>query len=245
MLIQSIELEGFWSYRDPQQIVLDGHPLVVGVGENGAGKSALLVHAIAAALYGKFPTKTIDESISADAPQGRVSVEFTIDDTRYRVSRTYPRTGSPTGQVMIADPGTRSGWRAVTEKGIREVTAYMQDLLGMPYETATMTWLAEQGQYGRFASAPPAERFKLLSTIFGLDMYMQKASSAAAAARAADAEVTRVDGRIAEVVGSMEQADEADHGFAAMSDDQVVQNAADAADEVDRYTLQLAELNAA
>ncbi|WP_159606557.1 NADP-dependent oxidoreductase, partial [Agromyces humi] len=42
-----------------------------------------------------------------------------------------------------------------------------------------------------------------------------------------------------------EQADEADHGFAAMSDDQVVQNAADAADEVDRYTLQLAELNAA
>ncbi|MFE6967096.1 AAA family ATPase [Agromyces sp. NPDC057679] len=245
MQITSIELEGFWSYRDPQQINLEGHPLVVGVGENGAGKSAILVHAVAVAFYGKFPKATIDENISTGAPQGRVSVEFAIDDVRYRVSRVYPRTGSPTGQVLIADPSTRSGWRPVTEKGIREVSAYMQDLLGMPYETAQMTWLAEQGQYGKFASAQPAERFKLLSTIFDLDIYAQKASAASAAARAADAEVTKIDGRIAEVTGTMEQQDTVDHGFTAMSDKQVTQNAADAAEELDRYTQQLAELNSA
>src|SRR5690554_6664439 len=133
MRIQSIEIEGLWSYRDEQSLDLSDLNLVVGVGENGSGKSMLLVSAILVAFYGKFPTKTVDESITTGASQGRVSVEFTIGDTRYRVGRVYPRVGKATGVVAVQDAEQKTGWRSVTENGVTEVNAYITKLLGMDY----------------------------------------------------------------------------------------------------------------
>ena len=43
MRINSIEIEGLWSYREPQRLDITGHALIVGMRENGAGKSTLLV----------------------------------------------------------------------------------------------------------------------------------------------------------------------------------------------------------
>jgi exonuclease SbcC len=204
MKINSIEIEGFWSYRDQQHIDINDLSLVIGVGENGAGKSMLLVSTILVAFYGKFPTNTIEESITDGAAQGHISVEFTIGDTLYRVGRMYPRTGTASGVVAIADPSQKTGWRTVTEKGIREVNAYMVELLGMDYTTATMTWIAEQGQYGRFSAAAPAERFKLLANVFGLDEYGVKAKLATAAASVIDKELDQIDGRINELTELLE-----------------------------------------
>ncbi|KQO98199.1 AAA family ATPase [Leifsonia sp. Leaf264] len=244
MQIKSIEIEGMWSYRDPQQVVIDGHPLVVGVGENGAGKSALLVAAVVAAFYAKFPTKTVQESITTDVPQGRVSVEFEVNDTLYRVSRTFTRKGSGSAQVLVADPSTRSGWRGVTEKGVKEVDEYIVGLLGMDYQTATMTWIAEQGTYGKFAESLPSKRFELLSQIFGLDIYTPKAKAAKAAADAAAILVATVDGKLAELSGTMDAADGQQFDLDGMTDKQLSKNLSDANDDVDRYTQQAAELNA-
>ena len=70
MKIDSIEIEGFWSYRDRQHIGLNDLSLVIGVGENGTGKSMLLVSSILVAFYGKFPTNTIEESITDGSAQG-------------------------------------------------------------------------------------------------------------------------------------------------------------------------------
>ena len=246
MQIQSIEIEGFWSYRDPQRIDIGDMPLVVGVGDNGAGKSALLVSAVLAAFYGKFPTKTIEESITTGAAQGHVSVEFVVNDTRYRVGRVYPRVGTPTGVVMVEDATQKTGWRTVTEKGSREVTDYITDLLGMDYETATMTWVAEQGQYGKFSSAMPSHRFKLLSSIFGLDKYAPLAKDAAAKLKVAATKVTGLDGRIAELQENLEDGDaEAafTFGLAALTDEELVAKVAAVNADIDRVTQALADLN--
>lgn len=248
MKIDSIEIEGFWSYRDQQHIDLSDLSLVIGVGENGTGKSMLLVSSILVAFYGKFPTNTIEESITDGAPQGHISVEFTIDDTRYRVGRLYPRSGTASGVVAIADATQKTGWRTVTEKGIREVNAYMVELLGMDHATATMTWIAEQGQYGRFSAAAPAERFKLLSNVFGLDEYNSKSKLAVAAASIIDKELDQLDGRIDELTELLEPETEDDdvalEGIAAWDDAELGTAVTTAEARIDRVGEELAGLSA-
>ena len=248
MKIKSIEVEGFWAYRDAQHIDISGIPLLVGVGENGAGKSAILVSAILVAFYGKFPTKTIDESITTGATQGRVSVEFELSGAVYRVARIHPRTGSPTGQVLVQDPAQKSGWRSLMHgKGITETTELITGLLGMDYKTATMTWVAEQGQYGKFATAQPVERFNLLSSIFGLDLYGPKAAGVNARFKEADAAVTRIDGRIAELTETSSDPDDdstEENSVRTLGEDQLNWKAASLNDEIDRVVIAIAELTA-
>ena len=245
MQINIIEVEGLWSYREAQRIDISGQPLVVGVGQNGAGKSALLVGAIVVAFYGKFPTRTVEESITTGASQAKVAVEFEINGTDYRITRTYPRTKSGSGQVSVADSSKKSGWRPVTESGLREVNDYIINLLGMDYETATMTWIAEQGQYGKFSAAQPANRFKLLSTIFGLDEYGPKAAAAAAQVKRASDEVTTLDGRIAELSGELyrEDDDTPPTGIAALDDTELTAKSDALHAEIDRVGEALADLN--
>jgi exonuclease SbcC len=248
MQIKSIEIEGLWSYRDPQSIDISGLPLVVGVGENGAGKSAILVSAILVAFYDKFPTKTKAESITTGAPQGRVSVEFEVDGSRYRVGRTYPRVGKVTAEMLVADTTKKSGWRSLTGNGVTEVTTYMTNLLGMNYETATMTWIAEQGQYGKFSGAEPGDRFRLLSGIFGLDAYAPKAKAAHDKWKKADSDVTRLDGRISELLDSLDDSegnsDLIATGIHKLTDAELLERAAAVNLEIDRVGQALAELNA-
>jgi DNA repair exonuclease SbcCD ATPase subunit len=249
MQIQSIEVEGFWSYRDPQRIDIGNLPLVAGVGENGAGKSALLVSAVVAALYGKLPTSTADESITTGMNEGRVSVEFTIDGTLYRVGRKYTRGGSShTGGVWVHDAGTSSGWRAISEKNPTAVTAKVVELLGMTYDTASMTWVAAQGEYGKFSAALPSQRFKLLSGIYDLDRYAPKAKAAGEKAKTAATTVATLTGRVSEIHEGLlddEAEDEVATGLAALTDDELVARTKANHQEIDRLTQELADLNAA
>lgn len=250
MKIKSIELEGLWSYRDPQAIDISGLPLVVGVGENGAGKSAILVAAILVAFYDKFPSKTKEGSITRGSDQGRVSVEFEVSGDLYRVERIYPRDSkkNATGKVLTADPTKASGWRSVTGTKSTEITAYITSLLGMNHATATMTWIAEQGAYGKFSAAQPVDRFNLLSGIWGLDVYAPKAKAAHDAWKKADANVTRLDGRISEIHDSLEPDSDDDDitlsGITSLTDEQLADQAATANSEIDRVGQALAELNA-
>jgi DNA repair exonuclease SbcCD ATPase subunit len=196
MKITAIELEGFWGYREHTRIDVDGLPLVVAVGKNGTGKSALVVHAVLAGLYGKFPTRTVEESITDGAALGTVAVEFTLHDTAYRVIRTHPRSGAAAAAVHRFVDGE---WTPLTEKGVREATAKVTELLGMPYETAVMTWVAEQGQYGLFANALPAQRFKLLAAVFDLGKYAPLHKAAQDMLRKAKEDAANAAGRVQEL----------------------------------------------
>jgi exonuclease SbcC len=244
MRVRSIEVEGLWAYRDAQRIDITGETLVVGVGVNGAGKSMLLVQALLVAFYGKFPTKTIAESITDGSTQGRVSVEFEVNQVGYRVGRTYPRKGTASGLILVEDSTKKTGWRPLTEKGIREIDAYLVGLLGMNHETATMTWIAEQGQYGKFAGADPSKRFALLSSIFGLDSYALKAAAANARTKNADVTITRLDGRAEELAVALEEPDVDDTAATPRTDEELVAETEHLSAEIDRVGLALAELGA-
>jgi len=194
--IQSISIEGFWGYREPVHVDIDGIPLLVAVGHNGSGKSALVVSAVLAGLYGKFPTRTVEESITHGADIGYITVEFTVAGTLYRVARAHPAKGAATASVSRMDDGM---WKMLTEKGVREATNKVTEILGMDYDTAVMTWVAEQGQYGAFANAQPAARFKMLAGVFDLAKYGPMQRAAQEKLRKAKEAVANAEGRVAEL----------------------------------------------
>jgi DNA repair exonuclease SbcCD ATPase subunit len=196
MKIHAIELDGFWGYREHVRVDISGIPLLVAVGHNGSGKSALVVSAVLAGMYGKFPTRTVEESITTGAASGTVAVEFVVNDSTYRVIRVHQRSGAASAAVHRLVDGE---WEAVTEKGVREATAKIVELLGMTYETAVMTWVAEQGQYGAFANALPAQRFKLLAGVFDLGKYGPLHKAALERLRLAKENVAKAQGRATEL----------------------------------------------
>ena len=197
MKLHSITLDGFWGYREGVRVEIAGLPMLVAVGHNGSGKSALVVSGVLAGLYGKFPTRTVEESITTGAASGSVIVEFEVGGALYRVARTYPRSGAATASVHRRTDG--DGWEAVTEKGVREATAKITELVGMNYDTAVMTWVAEQGKYGLFANADPAPRFKMLAGVFDLAKYVPMHAAAKSKLGKAKEAASVAEGRVAEL----------------------------------------------
>lgn len=200
MKLHSITLDGFWGYREGVRVEIAGLPLLVAVGHNGSGKSALVVSGVLAGLYGKFPTRTVEESITVGANTGTVIVEFDVAGCTYRVARAHQRSGGATASVHRMVDGE---WEAVTEKGVREATAKVTEILGMNYDMAVMTWVAEQGQYGLFANAQPAARFKMLAAVFDLAKYGPMHRAAQDKLRAAKEAAAVAQGRVAELNDSL------------------------------------------
>lgn len=197
MKLHSITLDGFWGYREGVRVEIAGLPMLVAVGHNGSGKSALVVHAISAGLYGKFPTRTVEESITVGASTGAVIIEFEVGGSIYRVARSHPRSGAATASVhrVTAD----GDWESLTEKGVREATVKVTELLGMDHDTAIMTWIAQQGEYGAFANAQPSARFKMLATVFDLAKYGPLHRAAQDQLRKAKDAASVAEGRVAEL----------------------------------------------
>ncbi|SDH43623.1 SMC family ATPase [Microbacterium sp. 77mftsu3.1] len=217
MKIQSITVEGLWSYRESVRVDIAGLPLLVAVGHNGSGKSALVVSAVIAGLYAKFPTRTLQESITVGKDAGDVIVEFTVNDVLYRVSRHFPRKGNSTASLW---QNVGQGWEPVTEgKLTGAVNAKVIELIGMDYDTAVMTWIAEQGKYGQFASAPAPARFKMLANVFDLAKFgpLHTAAKKQLAEHVTAAE--RADARVQELNDDLIEDDARNReGIAALSD---------------------------
>lgn len=199
MKFLAVEIEGFQSFRDRQRIELAGINLGVATGENGVGKSTFITDSIALGLYGKARTATLEEIISTDNLFAQIIIEYEINDVVYRVDRNIPRNGNQEVRVYVADATLDSGWRALTERGAREGTAFIINQLGMDYETATTTWLALQGDSGKFSLAKPAERYKTLSGIFDLDQYVPLHEAANNRFKTADSGLVAANARVEEL----------------------------------------------
>jgi exonuclease SbcC len=210
MRILSIEVEGLWSYRDRQRIDIANIPLLVGAGENGAGKSAIIVHAIIAAFYAKFPSPGVQSDYITDGTtEAHVSVEFEHGGATYRIGRTFTRgRGGGQGSLSVKDDSNPSGWRPLVSKAHADVTKALSELIGMDYDAATMTWISEQGATGKFPEAQPRDRFRLLSALFDLDVYDEKKKQAEKKGAELATRRETLDGRIAELEHTLEQSAE-------------------------------------
>lgn len=191
MKLRKITLEGFQSYREYEEVDLQGLSLTAIYGENHAGKSTLISNALDFALYGRSRSDLISDVITRGAPRVSVTVEFDLGDGTYRVTRSRTAKGSPEAILEVSDEREESGWRAVTEKNPLTTDPIILDLLGMNAQTAAMTWMIHQNDYGAFCDLLPARRRDVLAEAFGLSRFADLAKKAETAKRGIETQLDR------------------------------------------------------
>lgn len=185
MIPISLTLKNLLSYGEGVP-TLDFTPFHVACisGKNGHGKSALL-DAITWALWGEARKppgeRKPDESLlRIGATDMRVDFEFELEDDRYRVIRSYRKTGKSNVsnlELQIFDPA--AGYRTLSEDGsIRKTQARINGLMRMSYDTFTNAAFLLQGHADEFTRRSARERKTILAEILGLSRYDELASLA-------------------------------------------------------------------
>lgn len=175
------------SYRGQHEpIELTGFGVAVLAGENGSGKSSLL-DSITWVLWGRSRAgSSSDPLVSAGESEMAVDMEFTSNDSKYRVIRRHrkPTIRSKTGLTSLdLQAWDGNQFRSLTDSSIRGTQRSLVKLIGLDYETFVNTSYFAQGRADLFSTKTPAERKKLLGEILGLDSYGQLSSESRAEAR--------------------------------------------------------------
>lgn len=178
MRLRKITLEGFQSYREREEVDLQDLSLTAIYGKNHVGKSTLISDALDFVLYGRSRSDLISDVISRGAPRVSVEVEFDLGDSTYRITRSRTAKGSPEAILEVSDPREESGWRAETEKNPLTTDPAILALLGMNAQTAAMTWMIHQNDYGAFCDLLPSKRRDVLADAFGLSKFADLAKRA-------------------------------------------------------------------
>ena len=173
----SIELEGFFAYRDKARVDLEGVEYFSLEGPTGSGKSSL-IDAMIFALYGKIPRlggTSVAPAISAGKNRARVSLRFEAGGETYTATRQLERSQAGGARATEVRLENRDN---VIASGASEVSGHVEDLLNLSYDDFTRTVVLPQGDFARFLTATPRERQELLRGLLGLDIYRTMAGLA-------------------------------------------------------------------
>jgi exonuclease SbcC len=200
MIPLHLTLSGFLSYQAPIELDFTCFNLACISGPNGAGKSSLL-DAITWALFGQA-RKRDEAIINAQSKSAEVRLEFSYEDNIYRVQRSLPRGKTTTLEFQIrqkGEDGAPAGWKALTERTLRETQARIEQVLRLDYETFVNASFFLQGKADQFTQQRPGDRKRILSTILGLeiwDIYRQRALERR---RILEGRIAALDGRLSDI----------------------------------------------
>jgi DNA repair protein SbcC/Rad50 len=157
--LQRLHLLNFRQHAATEILFGDGITGIIG--PNGAGKTTLL-EGLAWAFYGNAAARGNRETIRFNrAPPRssvRVEVEFALGGHEYRVLRTLY------GAELFVDHAD-----AADVNGAIEVTARLQQVLGMEREEFFNTYFTGQKELAVMASLGPADRGRFLSQLLGYE----------------------------------------------------------------------------
>jgi exonuclease SbcC len=178
MVPKQLKLQNFLSY---QSVVLDFAGLHVACvcGPNGAGKSSLL-EAIAWCIWGQSRVSTEDDIIRQGSLEAQVSFHFEQGGQGYRIIRTRRRQQNSALEFQIE---TATGFKSLTQKGVRATQQYIIQQLKIDYETFVNAAYLRQGRADEFMLKRPSERKQVLADLLGLDHYDHLAEQAKAKAK--------------------------------------------------------------
>jgi exonuclease SbcC len=205
-----LSISGFLSYRDPVELELSSFHLACISGANGAGKSSLL-DAMTWALFG-VARKRDESVINMQSNAAEVVFTFTYEGNTYKVQRSV-RRGKPSMLEFYisnadADPGSKESWRALTEKGVRETQARIEQILHMDYETFVNASFFLQGKADQFTQQRPGDRKRILSSILGLEAWETYRERASTQRKLAEASIDGLDGRLGDILAELNEEDE-------------------------------------
>jgi exonuclease SbcC len=163
-----LEVEGFTAFRAKTVLDFEGADLFAFVGPTGSGKSSL-VDALLFALYGVVPRlgkATVEPVVSLGRNEARVRFDFSVGETDYTAARVVRRTktGATTAEARL-----EGGAEPIM--GADEVTAAVENLLGLGFDHFTKCVVLPQGQFAAFLQDPAAKRQELLRQLLDLGRY--------------------------------------------------------------------------
>ena len=195
MIPVKLNITGFLSYRDPVEVDFTSFDLACISGANGAGKSSLL-DAITFALFGQARKR--DESlINIASETADVTLTFQYEGNIYRVQRANPRGKTTLLEFHIQN--AQGGWKALTERTVRDTDALIEETLRLGYETFVNASFFLQGKADQFTQQRPADRKRILSSILGLEIWEQYRLRSADRRKLVQNEINALDGRLQEI----------------------------------------------
>jgi len=172
-----IYVKNFLSYKEAS-LKFDEDNLYLLIGKNfqrngssnGSGKSSLR-EAIVWGLFGesRFGSKNADELIKRGEKEAEVIVGFSMSEggKEYLVKRSKKRNGT-----------TKLNCNSFTGQTLKETQDYIQNLLGMDYDTFKNSACFEQGAADSFSKLTPKEAKEVVIRLLQLGIYEKLYSKA-------------------------------------------------------------------
>ncbi|MEQ8330411.1 MAG: SMC family ATPase [Longimicrobiales bacterium] len=185
-----LQIEGFTSFRSPQEIDFSELDLFLITGATGSGKTSIL-DAVTLALYGNVPRTNkheLKELISLGASQAKVQLDFEVDRSLYRVARKLPKSGAQAATIERLEDGEPIS--EVDGSGVREANARIEEIVGLDYDAFTRAVLLPQGDFADFLKGDASERRNMLIRLLDLDRFIRVGKLAAERGRELDRDVS-------------------------------------------------------
>ena len=173
----SLELQGFGPFREHTTVDFSDHDLIALTGPTGAGKSSI-IDGIAFALYGSIARydneQLVAPVINAVGTEARVRLDFSVGATTFTAVRVVRRsdTGASTKEARLESGDD------VLASTASEVTAAVEEILGLSFSQFTKTVILPQGEFAQFLKVKPSTRQELLRQILGLDKFTEVGKAA-------------------------------------------------------------------
>jgi exonuclease SbcC len=202
MRIQRLSLHNYRSFSDCDLDLSSIHGGVLASGPTGSGKSTL-IDAILWATFGKSRSRRADGFVKLGRDDCQVTVEFSVNGTDYRVTRTRSlktKAGKSDLQLVTRNG---AGWVPLTGKSILETESNIRRVVGVDYDVLTSGNFSLQGQADKFTKASVSDRISILSELLGLSIYQEWREAAGREARAVDQQAGTLEVQVADADGEL------------------------------------------
>lgn len=164
MIFKKVSVKNFFRYgNNEQSLDLTGEGITGIVGNNGNGKSSIVVDSLVFALYGKYRTPTVDGVVNMYTGKNcKVSLEFSVDGQDYKIIRYRKHDTQENNLYLFKGDKDISGHTAA------QTNAIILDLIKMPYIAFTNSCLFSSELYDGFLTKTNSERLAIFENILSL-----------------------------------------------------------------------------
>lgn len=165
----ALTIEGLTAFRSPQQISFAELDLFVITGPTGAGKTSIF-DAITFALYGdvcRVKSGQLRDMVSHGATQVKVSLDFRVGDTSYRVTRRLKKSGGGHEASLVRLEGDAE-IPEVDSLAVRPTNQRVEEILGLDFDAFTKAVLLPQGAFHEFLKGDASARRRILVSLLDL-----------------------------------------------------------------------------
>ena len=204
MIPEEIHLRNFLSHRETD-LDLRGVHLASLVGDNGAGKSALL-DAVTWAVWGRSRAPYGRDEDLIYHGESAIEVDYVFRmpyqggiERRCRILRRREQRGRrSSNSILDFQVEGDEGWRTMAGDSIRQTQARIIEQLGLDYDTFVNSAYLRQGHADEFTIQTSGERKRVLSAILGLDRWAEYQDRARKRLSVAQGQIKEVDRRLDE-----------------------------------------------